>query len=104
MPLDRRLWLLFAALQLVGVILDFAGEQLSVLIQALALLLLIPGSLIASFLPLHALWFPYLWTRFETDATGLATVLFLPTTVLINVIFFLIARYYFRRRAALRAG
>jgi hypothetical protein len=63
-----------------------------------------PGSLIASFLPLHALWFPYLWTRFETDATGLATVLFLPTTVLINVIFFLIARYYFRRRAALRAG
>jgi hypothetical protein len=98
MSSKTKAWAIFSSIQLIGGILAFVGAQFNVLIQVLGLVVLLPGSVIAAPLPYHSLWRPFLWTRYQTDQEGLATILYLPAVLVINVLVFLALRYLYPKR------
>jgi hypothetical protein len=63
------------------------GSYTSDVLNALGLILLLPGSVLASLslAPLNALDLPKLLTSTGTDGPGLANVLYLPLTIAINL-------------------
>lgn len=87
----RSSWFWFAIIQLVGI-----GLYISA--QVIGLALLLPGSAIAAFIPLHRLWFPYLWSRYRTDAWELSDFLYLPTVILVNLLLYWIVNRYMSAR------
>ena len=94
----RRFWGTMIAANVLGAVLVLVGAWASAAMQALGFILLLPGSLAATLLPLQRLWTPSLWRCCQTDAAGLANVLFLPVAVAINVIICWSYRVYKLRR------
>jgi len=93
-------WLWFSAIQLTGAVLTFSGADRDLIAYLAGLVLLLPGSFPAAYLPTERLWRPYLWDHFGTDAAGLRNVLYLPFTVLINICVFYLVRLFLVRRTA----
>jgi hypothetical protein len=77
---QKRYWTALAMVNAIGVALAIAGASWSLELYLLGFVLLLPGSLVACFLPWHFLWF--------SDA-GIAAsdLLFLPVCVAFNVLF-----------------
>jgi hypothetical protein len=96
-------WRLFGLIDFLGCVLVFIGASESAGLQVLGLVLLVPGSAVATFVPTRLLWHPILLRCCGADAEGLSNVLFLPTAVLANAsILYIIRRW--RARTVLPAS
>lgn len=82
---SSRYWIAAVSVNVAGAAFVYVGADIDMLVQLLGYLLLPPGSLAASLLPLHRLWFRALWACCQTDATGLSHLLYLPAAISINL-------------------
>lgn len=98
----RKYWCAVAAANAAGAALVFIGANASTAIQLIGVLLLAPGSLVATLLPLQKLWFPLLWKCCQIDATGLSNLMYLPVATAANLLVWWGVRIWFLRRAKRR--
>ena len=93
----RNCLLILTAVNAVGSALLFVGADRSLPVYIVGFVLLLPGALIATFLPWHWLWFSH-------AGVGLSDWLFLPVTVALNFALLCIWRwvsYHVRKRGSL---
>lgn len=98
--LSRKHWVRGAVVNVAGVLLVFLGATFSSAVQLFGFILLLPGSLIASILPLHKLWHPVFGRCCQTDSIGLSNALYLPVALLVNCVAWWGFRAYSQRRGS----
>jgi hypothetical protein len=104
----RNPWLWFSAVQLIGGVLSAWGSQVDLGMYIFGLIFLLPGSTVAPYLSAHVgqyfyLLVPRFWDHFQTDATGLSDVLYLPLAILVNVLAFWAVKSVVKRRTTRHA-
>jgi len=93
----RKAWEIFAGINLVGGWLLYWGYRAGIAAYLTGYVLLSPGSLVTSFLPLRSLWGPVVWRHLRVNRSRLEDLLFVPVAVIINVVVFWVIRAVRRR-------
>ena len=88
MSSTRKAWGIFAGINLVGGWLLYWGYRVGITAYLTGYVLLSPGSLVTSFLPLRSLWGPLVWRHLKVNRSRLEDLLFVPVAVIINVAVF----------------